>query len=476
MKNFIFIALSSVFLIISGCGSPETLIVESGSLTPDDAAYSESNLSGQDNGFQFLHLGEAAPIYSLDPLFASNNSELRILDLIYENLVTYGPEGNIIPELARRWEMTNDSLRYTFTIRPDVFFHNTDAFVSGIGRKLVANDVRRVFERMARSNVPDHAANMFSGIRGFETYKAELHQVQDPSRRVINNIDGIRVLNDSTVQVYLNEPDADFLTNLAHPLAAVYPIESTLASSGPVSTYATGTGRFYLVQKGEDRYILGANQDYYRTRPVISRLDITHGLSEKDLFDRFRNDELDALIEASPAILKTIADSNASLKPEYSEQFVLSNTGIETEYALYLNPKSPSADAVYNFSKSLTGESLRMSEPYLGAINVYPPDSTSNISETRQLVVANTSNPFESFLINAVAGMATEQTMSFSMKASAALTGNTTFTTRYSPELSKVFSWKIPVFILTKPNIEGLSISHNPWSLNTGRIIPEESL
>ena len=43
---------------------------------------------------------------------------------IYEGLVTYGREGQIIPALAQSWTVSDDGLQYTFQLRPGVTFHD----------------------------------------------------------------------------------------------------------------------------------------------------------------------------------------------------------------------------------------------------------------------------------------------------------------------------------------------------------------
>jgi peptide/nickel transport system substrate-binding protein len=66
-----------------------------------------------------------------------------ILTQMYNNLVRKNPADGlqtIIPELAERWEVTADGLRYTFFLRPDVRFHD--------GTPLSADDVVATFRRI----------------------------------------------------------------------------------------------------------------------------------------------------------------------------------------------------------------------------------------------------------------------------------------------------------------------------------------
>ena len=52
---------------------------------------------------------------------------------IYEGLVKAAPDGSVIPALAEKWSISPDGLKYTFTLREKVKFHN--------GRDLTAEDV-----------------------------------------------------------------------------------------------------------------------------------------------------------------------------------------------------------------------------------------------------------------------------------------------------------------------------------------------
>lgn len=53
-----------------------------------------------------------------------------LLDNVYETLVTLDQEGNIVPALAESYEVSEDGLTYTFTLRSDVAFSNGEAFTA----------------------------------------------------------------------------------------------------------------------------------------------------------------------------------------------------------------------------------------------------------------------------------------------------------------------------------------------------------
>lgn len=56
------------------------------------------------------------------------DSSMVLLDLVYEPLVRYAPDGAIVPALAESWEISADGLTWTFRLRQGVTFHDGTAF------------------------------------------------------------------------------------------------------------------------------------------------------------------------------------------------------------------------------------------------------------------------------------------------------------------------------------------------------------
>ncbi|MBX3016236.1 MAG: hypothetical protein KF832_32245, partial [Caldilineaceae bacterium] len=56
------------------------------------------------------------------------DSSMVLLDLVYEPLVRYAPDGTIVPALAETWEIAADGLTWTFHLRQGVTFHDGTPF------------------------------------------------------------------------------------------------------------------------------------------------------------------------------------------------------------------------------------------------------------------------------------------------------------------------------------------------------------
>ncbi|MBO9572421.1 MAG: ABC transporter substrate-binding protein, partial [Chitinophagaceae bacterium] len=97
---------------------------------------------------QVFHYNQSDNIATLDPAFAKNQSIIWAVHQLYNTLVETNSDLEIIPSLAKHWDISEDRLTYTFYLRNDVFFHDNEIFPGGKGRKMVAADVEYSFHRI----------------------------------------------------------------------------------------------------------------------------------------------------------------------------------------------------------------------------------------------------------------------------------------------------------------------------------------
>ncbi|MES1216117.1 MAG: ABC transporter substrate-binding protein, partial [Bacteroidota bacterium] len=81
------------------------------------ACYSKRN-----NGNNIFHYNETTGIASLDPAFAKNQAIMWAAHQLYNTLVEVNDHLEMVPSLAKRWDISPDRLTYTFHLRNDVFF------------------------------------------------------------------------------------------------------------------------------------------------------------------------------------------------------------------------------------------------------------------------------------------------------------------------------------------------------------------
>lgn len=457
-------------LIILGCGkSMETIVVEGDAeLLPGEndstkASFDTATTEPDTDPFLQIKVGESDYIETLDPLFASSNSELRMIHLIYDGLTRLGEDGRVKPAIAKSWDITRDSLRYIFHLNQDVFFHNSSAFSSGLGRKVVASDVELSFLRMGKIAVPDYAANMFSNIRGFKAYHIEQTYVKNPAVRVISNIEGITVQNDSTIVFQLDKKDPDFLKKLAHPWASVYAKESLLGED-PIQR-PIGTGAYYFVRRDDNLIILASNNQYPFRSDLPDRLDIRFGLSEAEMYQHFARGELDVITEIGPESIKTLLEDPEQLSISFKNMYELYRPEVQGTYRLFYNPASRQAD-VPKLITSLAPDSV-LNDPKLGTVIIrdtlalLPEESTS---ETVR--IAHTTNPFEIYLLDAVSKVFTDRNITLTLSSSYAVTDEVALATAQFEDALLLIEWHAPVYCIIQKGSSGLSISSTPWNIS----------
>ncbi|WP_028862917.1 ABC transporter substrate-binding protein [Psychromonas aquimarina] len=188
---------------------------------------------------------------------------------LYNRLIKIDPTSNrFIPDLATHWLESEDKLSYTFFLRRNVSFHQTDYFSPK--RYFNADDVIFSFNRMLNKNHPFHSVNRVSDTFFFN----------HPFTNLVSDI--IKV-DQYTVKFVLNSPDATLLANLAAHYAVIHSQEyaqSLLSRGHPekIDFYPIGTGpyKFKNFQSSRvTRYL--AHDLYWGEKAAVKKLiyDVT---------------------------------------------------------------------------------------------------------------------------------------------------------------------------------------------------------
>src|SRR5215216_4999948 len=94
----------------------------------------------EQTGKKVFYYNETTGVATLDPAFARNQSIMWVVHQLYNTLVEIDSNLNIVPSLAKSWEISTDRLLYTFHLRTNVYFQDNEVFTAGKGRKLTAQD------------------------------------------------------------------------------------------------------------------------------------------------------------------------------------------------------------------------------------------------------------------------------------------------------------------------------------------------
>jgi len=235
---------------------------------------------------------------TLDPALTTDTTSLLVVGQIFLGLTNYDSKtGEIIPELAKSWSVSDDGLKWTFQLRNDVVW--TD------GTPVTAHDVVYSMIRMLNPKTAASSANLLWVVRGAEPYNTGQGLVEDV---------GIKAVGDYTVEFTLEHP-VGFFSALASRVCVTVPkqaIEKYGAKWIEPENIVTD-GPFKLSEwKHQDYLVLAKNPDYYNASHVsidkiycpmvveastamamyeVGKLDCLRDIPLEDL-DRVKNDPI----------------------------------------------------------------------------------------------------------------------------------------------------------------------------------------
>ena len=170
---------------------------------------------------------------SLDPYVSTAAGTREVMINVFEGLVKPDSDGNFVPAVAYDYEVSEDGLTYSFTLRKDVVFHNGDA--------CTMDDVIYSFETCAATSVYSNVVAALSAI-------------------VDTAVDG------NVVSFTLAEPNSDFLS----AVSSVYILPKDYADQ---ATQPIGTGPFkYVSRSVQENFILERHDAYYGDGAKVERV------------------------------------------------------------------------------------------------------------------------------------------------------------------------------------------------------------
>ena len=248
---------------------------------------------------------------------------------IYNRLVDFEYGGTkVVPSLAEKWDISADGKEYTFHLRKGVKWHASSKSFKPT-RDMNADDVLFMFERQWKEENP-----YFKVTSPNHSYFSDMGMP-----KLIKTVEKI---DDHTVKITLNAPEAPFLANLAMPYAAVQSKEyadAMLKAGTPekIDQDPIGTGPFFLVQYQKDAVIrYKAFPQYWGGKAKLDDLvySITPDASVR--WAKLQKGECHVMPYPNPADL-------AAIRKDPNVQ-VLEQPGLNVGYLAYNTTKKPFDD------------------------------------------------------------------------------------------------------------------------------------
>ena len=288
-------------------------------------------------------------------------------DVIFNTLVSYDEaQKKVVPALADKWDVSGDGLTYTFHLRPNVQFQQTDYFKPT--RPLTAEDVVFTFSRMLDANHPWHKV---AGPNGFPHAQ---------SMGLVKLVKAVTKVDDSTVKFELNEPNATFVPVLTMGFASIYSAEyaDQLLKAGEqteLNSKPVGTGPFVLKSYTKDAIIrYDVNPRYWGPKPKVDRLIYAITPDATVRAQKVRAHECDIALSPKPQDVAA-AKADKALKVVETPAFMTAFVALNTEHKPLNNEKVRQAlNLAFDRTTYLKTVFDNTAKP---ATNPYPPNTWS---------------------------------------------------------------------------------------------------
>lgn len=233
----------------------------------------------------------------------------------------------VVPGLAEKWDISKDGLEYTFHIRKGVKWHSNKNFKPS--RDFNADDFIFSLERQWKENDP-----YFKVTSSNHSYFNDMGMP-----KLLKSVEKI---DEYTVKITLNRPEAPFLSNLAMEYAGIQSKEYAIAmlkagTPEKLDQEPIGTGPFQLVQYQKDAIIrYKAFPEFWGGKAKIDDLIFSITPDASVRWAKLQKGECHVMPYPNPADLEAIRkDPNIQ---------VLEQPGLNVGYLAYNTTKKPFDD------------------------------------------------------------------------------------------------------------------------------------
>ena len=275
-----------------------------------------SKTNSLDDNRSVFRYNESANIQTLDPAFARNQAIIWPCNQLFNSLVSLNDSLQVEPDVAKRWNISEDGKTYEFIIRNDVYFHKHINFGKDSTRVVVASDFEYSFKRLISE------------------------QLASPGAWIFQYVDDFKALNDSVLQIKLQKPFPAFLGLLSMKYASVVPKEITEDATIDFRTHPIGTGPFqFKIWEENIKLVLRKNPLYFEKDaqgnqlPYLDAVAINFLPDKQSAFLQFIQGNLDFINGLDPSYKDDLLNSKGELQPKYNGQIkLLTGPYLNSEY------------------------------------------------------------------------------------------------------------------------------------------------
>ncbi len=214
----------------------------------------------------------------IDPVNLQESEGTQVGQAVFDSLVAFDPlTSEIEPAAAESWEPNEDASVWTFHLVEGAKFHNGDP--------VTAEDFKYAWERICDPDNESEISYHLAPVKGYDEMVAG----------EADELEGVKAIDDNTLEVTLQYPFADFEYVVGHPALAPVPMKAVEEDPEGFAEMPIGNGPFMMSEPwAHDQYIkVEKFADYYGDEPNIDGVDFMILADQDTAFLEFQAGNLD---------------------------------------------------------------------------------------------------------------------------------------------------------------------------------------
>ena len=291
MKKLSFLLAVIMMLSFSACGggtgttsndqtTPNTEQTEQATEETAEPA-AEATAKSPDND---LVVAMQADATHLDPHVSGNGVSNTVTNAMYESLVTFDADTNIVPMLAKEWSMSDDGLSYTFVLNEGITFHDGEPFNA---EAVIANWERGRSDQSLR--IYTQTQSWVSAVADSE-YQLTI-TLDEPNNTFLNKLTQVRIISPKAIEEW---------------------------GQDGLAKQSAGTGPYILSERVDGGYTkMVRNENYWREGPKVDTLTFRVVPEDGARIAMLQTGEADIITPVPPIQVEKIEnDPNVVVKNE----------------------------------------------------------------------------------------------------------------------------------------------------------------
>ena len=308
-----------------------------------------------DENLAIFKYNESAGILTLDPIYAKDLPHIWACNQVFNSLVAFDDKMNLVPMVAKSWDISEDGKTYTFHLRDDVQFHEDTCFY--------VQSAFRQAQRPSQAKVPEPVEGPTNKSRFVtaQDFVYSFNRVVDktlnsPGLWIFSSVKhddeqyAFTALDDTTFQIELSKPFPPFLGILSMTYASVVPHEAVEYYGDDFRSHPVGTGPFHFQYWKEGvKLVFRKNPNYFERDaagerlPYIDAVSISFLIDKQVAFLEFIKGKFDFMSGIDARYKDELLTYDGNLRKKYEDKIeLITEPYLNTEYfSFFIDPNDP---------------------------------------------------------------------------------------------------------------------------------------